>query len=118
MVATRKVLAWANKAARVICGGWGFSFCPQPPFSKEKTEMTNPLDDAARNRRDSTKQIEAIQADRDLTPEAKARQIGELRQRTNADFRRAQTASRQEKQQARDGALKRLFGLGRQTERD
>ena len=71
----------------------------------------NTLQKAFLLRHTAGEKIKDIQADKDLTAPAKAKRIGEIRQKANDEVAKLRTARVKEASDARDRVHRRLFGL-------
>ncbi len=73
--------------------------------------MTDFQQKAQQARSAAEQQIKNIQANRDLTPQAKERQITEIRNKANHAITEAREAAQGARQEARNSALSKLFGM-------
>jgi len=76
----------------------------------DEKEM-NALEKVSNLRHKAEEKIRAIQADKDLTADAKARRIAEIRGKTNPEVAKHRTAHSAETAERRASLQRRLFGL-------
>jgi hypothetical protein len=73
--------------------------------------MSNPLERATTARSRADEEIRRIQADKDLTMEAKGRRIKEIREKANNEVSKLKATHAKEKSETRDRLHRRVFGL-------